>query len=107
MTIVTYTILFARNFIINSCYCPIYFALQNRQSLTRGTIGSLDNVLIENVNCLKSTAQPIIFNWQNDERNKIEHVTLSNITVHNLGTKAGGRPQAHDRPNTRTRIKMA
>ena len=43
-----------RNFTINSCYCPIFIELQNRQSKGAGVMGRLDNILIENVNCLKS-----------------------------------------------------
>ena len=77
-----------RNFTINSCYCPIYFVLQNRQSSEKGVIGNLDNILIENVNCLRSI-QPIIFNWQCGGANKMTNVTLSNITIHNNGTEAG------------------
>jgi polygalacturonase len=78
-----------RNFTINSCYCPIYLELQNRQSERPGTIGQLDNIVIENVNCLKSVCQPVIFNWQNDGTNKIKNVTLRNVTVHNYGTETG------------------
>ena len=77
-----------RNFTINSCYCPIYFELQNRQSYENGAMGNLDNIVIENVNCLRSI-QPIIFNWQRDGANKMTNVTLGNITVHNYGTEAG------------------
>jgi polygalacturonase len=77
-----------RNFTINSCYCPIYFELQNRQSYQKGDMGNLDNILIENVNCLRSI-QPIIFNWQRDGANKMTNITLNNITVHNYGTEAG------------------
>jgi polygalacturonase len=77
-----------RNFTINSCYCPIFFELQNRQSYEKGAMGNLDNILIENVNCLKSM-QPIIFNWQRDGANKMTNVTLRNITVHNYGKEAG------------------
>jgi polygalacturonase len=77
-----------RNFTINSCYCPIYLELQNRQSYETGAMGNLDNILIENVNCLRST-QPIIFNWQRDGANKMSNVTLRNIIVHNYGTKPG------------------
>jgi polygalacturonase len=77
-----------RNFTINSCYCPIYFELQNRQSYGKGDIGYLDNIMIENVNCLRSI-QPIIFNWQCDGANKMTNMTLNNITVHNYGTEAG------------------
>ncbi|MES2920613.1 MAG: glycosyl hydrolase family 28 protein [Verrucomicrobiota bacterium] len=78
-----------RNFRINSCYSPIFIALQNRQSKAKGDIGTLENILIEDVNCLRAI-QPIIFNWQPGEPNKIRNVTLSNITVHNYGTEAGG-----------------
>ncbi len=53
-----------------------------------GDIGTLENILIENVNCLRAI-QPIIFNWQSGEPNKIKNVTLSNITVHNYGKEAG------------------
>ena len=77
-----------RNFVINSCYSPIFIALQNRQSYDKGDMGYLDNILIENVNCLKSVSQPIIINWQKGA-NKIKNVTLSNVTVHNYGTEAG------------------
>jgi len=77
-----------RNFTINSCYCPVYFELQNRQSYEQGTMGNLDNVLIESVNCLKSV-QPIIFNWQCDGANKMRDVTLRDITVRNFGTRTG------------------
>ena len=77
-----------RNFKINSCYCPIFIELQNRQSKDKGDIGALDNILIENVNCLRSI-QPIIYNWQPGQPHKITHVTLSNITVHNYGKEAG------------------
>jgi hypothetical protein len=77
-----------RNFTINSCYCPIYLELQNRQSYEKGEMGNLDNITIENVNCLRSI-QPIIFNWQRDGVNKMTNVTLSNIIVHNYGTNAG------------------
>jgi polygalacturonase len=78
-----------RNFTINSCYCPIYVELENRQSKEKGVMGNLDNIVIENVNCLRST-EPIIFNWQRDGANKMTNVTLSNITVQNYGTKRGG-----------------
>lgn len=77
-----------RNFTITSCYCPIFIELQNRQSYEPGTIGNLDHILIENVDCQRST-QPIIFNWQCGEANKITNVTLSNITVRNYGSSAG------------------
>ena len=78
-----------RNFTINSAYCPIYVALQNRQSNEKGVTGCLDNILIENVNCLKSVSQPIIFNWQPDGESKMTKVTLRNVTVHNYGTQPG------------------
>lgn len=77
-----------RNFTVNSCYCTIFLELQNRQSYEKGVIGHLDNIVIENVNCLRST-QPVIFNWQEGEANKITNVTLRNITVHDYGTVAG------------------
>ncbi len=77
-----------RNFTVNSCYCPIFIELQNRQSYEPGDIGHLDNVLIENFTCLHSL-QPIIFNWQCDGANKITNVTLSNVTIHDDGTGAG------------------
>jgi polygalacturonase len=78
-----------RNFTINSCYCPIFLELQNRQSYEKGDMGNLDNITIENVNCLRSI-QPVVFNWQQDGANKMTNVTLGNITVHNYGTEAGG-----------------
>ena len=78
-----------RNFTINSCYCPIYFELQNRQSHTKGVMGRLDTILLENINCLKSVSQPVIFNWQPDGTNKTANVTLRNVTVYNYGTRAG------------------
>ncbi len=78
-----------RNFTINSCYSPIYFALQNRQSRGAGEMGTLDNILLENINCIKSVSQPIIFNWQCDGANKIKNITFKNITVHNFGTEVG------------------
>ncbi len=77
-----------RNFTVNSCYCPIFIELQNRQSVQAGDIGNLDNILIENFNCLRSL-QPIIFNWQCGGANKMTNVTLSNVTVHDYGTSAG------------------
>ena len=77
-----------RKFVINSCYSPIFIALQNRQSNQKGEIGNLDNITIENVNCLKSVSQPIIFNWQKGP-NKMKNVTLRNVIVHNYGTEAG------------------
>ena len=81
-----------RNFKITSCYCPIYVELQNRQLKGRGAIGRLDHVLIENVDCLRSVAQPVLFDWQDGGANKIQHVTLAHVTVHNYGTKAGETP---------------
>ncbi len=78
-----------RNFTINSCYCPIYFELQNRQSHTKGVMGHLDTLLLENINCRKSVSQPIIFNRQLDGPNEIANVTLRNVTVYNDGTSAG------------------
>ena len=86
-----------RNFTINSCYCPIYLELQNRQSSAKGVMGRLDNILIENVNCLKSVCQPIIFNWQPDGTNKITSVTLRNVTVHNYAANAGADLSPHER----------
>jgi polygalacturonase len=77
-----------RNFAINSCYCPIFIELQNRQSYEPGLIGTLDKVLIENVNCLKAL-QPIILNWQEGAANRITNVTLRNVTVHDFGTDTG------------------
>ncbi|MEO5712565.1 MAG: glycosyl hydrolase family 28 protein [Luteolibacter sp.] len=77
-----------RNFKINSCYSPIFIELQNRQSKAKGDIGSLENILIENVNCLNAI-QPIIFNWEPGEPKKIKNVTLSNIAVQNYGKEAG------------------
>ncbi len=78
-----------RNFTVNSCNCPIYMELQNRQSVQPGDIGNLNNILIDNFNCLRSNT-PIIFNWQCGGANKTADVTLSNITVHDYGTYAGG-----------------
>lgn len=78
-----------RNFTIQSCYCPIYFELQNRQSYQKGTMGELDTILIENVNCAKAL-QPIIFNWQVDATKKMKNITLDNVTIHNFATKPGG-----------------
>ena len=90
-----------RNFTINSCYNPIFIELQNRQSKEKGEMGNLDNILIENVNCLKSVSQPVIFNWQPGEPNKIKNVTLSNVTIHNYGTAAGAAltPMSGDYPD--------
>lgn len=79
-----------RNFTINSCYCPIYFDLQNRKNNNPpGVMGQLDNVLLENINCLKSVSQPIIFNWQCDGANKMKDITFKNISIHNYGAEAG------------------
>jgi polygalacturonase len=78
-----------RNFTINSCYCPIFIELQNRQSYEPGPVGTLDNILIENVNCIRSL-QPIIFNWQEGQANKMTNVTLRDVTVHDYGTNPGG-----------------
>lgn len=89
-----------RNFRINSCYCPIYIELQNRQSKDKGEIGSLNNILIENVKCLRAI-QPIIFNWQPGEPNKITNVKLTNVTIHNYGKDAGQQlsPMKGDYPD--------
>ena len=81
-----------RHFKINSCYCPIYLELQNRSLKGKGPLGRLDHVLIEDVDCVRSVAQPILFNWQEGGANKMRDVTLSNVTVHNFGSKAGGTP---------------
>lgn len=79
-----------RNFTINSCYNPIYFDLQNRKDKNPpGVMGQLDNVLLENINCIKSVSQPIIFNWQCDGANKMKDITFKNVTIHNFGTEAG------------------
>lgn len=79
-----------RNFTINSCYNPIYFNLQNRKNNNPpGVMGQLDDILVENVNCIKSVSQPIIFNWQCGGANKMKDITLKNITIHNFGTEAG------------------
>ena len=78
-----------RHFRINSCYCPIYLELQNRSLKGKGPLGRLDHVTIEDVDCLRSVAQPIVFNWQEGGEHKIGAVTLANVTVHNYGTKAG------------------
>lgn len=79
-----------RNFTINSCYNPIYFDLQNRKGNNPpGVMGKIDNILLENINCIKSVSQPIIFNWQCDGANKIKGITFKNITIHNYGTEAG------------------
>ncbi len=52
-------------------------------------MGELEDVSIENVNCIRSASQPVIFNWQEEGPHKMRNVTLSNVTVHNYGTKAG------------------
>lgn len=79
-----------RNFIINSCYNPIYIELQNRKANPSGKETSrLENILIENVNCFETTIQPVIFNWQPGSPNKIKNVILRNVTVHNYGTEPG------------------
>lgn len=52
-------------------------------------MGQLNNILLENINCLKSVSQPIIFNWQCDDANKMKNITLKNVTIHNFGTEAG------------------
>lgn len=79
-----------RNFTINSCYSPIYFDLQNRKNDNpAGVMGQLDNILLENINCIRSVSQPVIFNWQCDGANKIKDITFKNITIHNYGTQAG------------------
>ncbi len=90
-----------RNFTINSCYCPVFLELQNRQSRAKGDIGRLDDILIENINCLKSVCQPIIFNWQPGGDNKIKAVTLRNVTIHNYGREAGAAltPMRGDYPD--------
>ncbi len=77
-----------RNFTVNSCYCPIFLALQNRQSVQAGDIGHLSNILIENFTCLRSL-QPIILNWQCGGANEMTNVTLHNVTIHDYGTSAG------------------
>ncbi len=79
-----------RHFKINSCYCPIYLELQSRDLKGKGDVGRLDHVLVEDVDCLRSVAQPVIVNWQDGGRYKIQHVTLARVTVHNYGTRAGG-----------------
>lgn len=79
-----------RNFTINSCYNPIYFDLQNRKNNNPpGVMGQIDNILLENINCIKSVSQPIIFNWQCDGVNKMKDITFKNVTIHNYGTEAG------------------
>jgi len=79
-----------RNFTINSCYNPIYFDLQNRKDKNPPDVmGQLDNILLENINCIKSVSQPIIFNWQCDGANKMKDITFKNVTIHNFGTEAG------------------
>jgi polygalacturonase len=79
-----------RNFTINNCYNPIYFDLQNRKNNNPpGVMGKLDNILLENINCIKSVSQPIIFNWQCDGANKMKDITFKNVIIHNFGTEAG------------------
>lgn len=79
-----------RNFTINSCYSPIYFDLQNRKNNNPpGIMGQLENIRLENINCVKSVSQPIIFNWQCNGANKIKNITFKNVTIHNYGTEAG------------------
>lgn len=79
-----------RNFTINSCYNPIYFDVQNRKtSKATETSSEIDHILIENVNCIKSVSQPVIFNVQCDGGDKMKDIILRNVTIHNLGTEAG------------------
>lgn len=75
-----------RNFTINSCYNPIYFAMQNRGE---GLGSKMNNVLVEDINCLNSVTQPIIFNWQCGMADKMKDITLNNITIYNYGTISG------------------
>jgi polygalacturonase len=77
-----------RNFTINSCYNPICFLLENRQG---GTFTSrLENIVMENINCLKAVTQPIIFNLNcNIATNKIKNITLNNVIVKNYESEAG------------------
>ncbi|MFQ6600112.1 glycosyl hydrolase family 28 protein [Flavobacterium sp. C3NV] len=77
-----------RNVTINSCYNPIYLELQNRGN-NNPFLGKLSNILIENVNCKKSTIQPVVFNYDCDYPTKMEDVTLNNITVYNYSSNAG------------------
>lgn len=77
-----------RNVTINSCYNPIYLELQNRGN-NNPFLGKLSNILIENVNCKKSTIQPAVFNYDCDYPTKMEDVTLNNITVYNYSSNAG------------------
>jgi hypothetical protein len=77
-----------RNVTINSCYNPIYLELQNRGN-KNPFLGKLSNILIENVNCKKSTIQPVVFNYDCDYPTKMEDVTLNNITVYNYSSNAG------------------
>jgi len=86
-----------RNFTINSCYCPIYLDLQNRKNNNPpGVMGELDNILLENINCIKSVEQPVIFNWQCGGANKMKDVVFKNVVIHNYGTKAGGNLSCMD-----------
>jgi polygalacturonase len=79
-----------RNFTINSCYNPIYFDLQNRKNKNpQGMMGQLDNILLENINCIRSVSQPVIFNWQCGGVNKMKDITFKNVTIHNYGTETG------------------
>lgn len=77
-----------RNVTINSCYNPIYLELQNRGN-NNPFLGKLSNILIENVNCKRSTTQPVVFNYDCDYPTKMEDITLRNITVHNYSSNAG------------------
>lgn len=63
----------------------------NAWKIGTNTKGETYNILAENINCLKAVTQPIIFNWQCGMANKMQAITLSNITVHAFGTKAGGK----------------
>lgn len=80
-----------RNVTINSCYNPIYLELQNRGN-KNPFLGKLSNILIENVNCKKSTIQPVVFNYDCEYPTKMEDVTLNNITVYNYSSNAGVIP---------------
>jgi polygalacturonase len=80
-----------RNVTINSCYNPIYLELQNRGN-KNPFLGKLSNILIENVNCKKSTIQPVVFNYDCDYPTKMEDITLNNITVYNYSSNAGVIP---------------
>jgi polygalacturonase len=77
-----------RNFTINSCYNPIAFLLENRKG---GTFKSkLENIVMENINCLKAVSQPIIFNTNcTIATNKIKNITLNNVSVRNYESVAG------------------